>query len=156
MAEAALVTKSFAAFSREAKAQPSITLRGGNDLDDYKQPSAFDPDLDAISDGYLEQYAWGVGYLDAESWRHYLPSLIDHSVRHISTGSNAVDALLNSLRPPDREPSRLASVSRAQESVIIELLDFLAFSPESVHQELACQALEEWWAPGALYRTTAQ
>jgi hypothetical protein len=156
MTELALATKAFAAFSREAKAQPAITLRGGNDLDDYKQPSAFDPDLDAVSDVYLEQYAWGVGYLDAESWRHYLPSLIDHSVRHMSKGSNAVDALLNSLRPPDREPPRLASVSPVQESVIIEFLDLMAFSRESVHQDLACQALEEWWAPGALYRTPAQ
>ena len=155
MTEQALVTKAFAAFSHAVESQPSITLRGGNDLDNYEQPSAFDPALDATDD-YLEQFAWGVGYLDATSWRHYLPSLIDHSVRHMNKRSTAVDALLNSLRPPDREPPRLASVSEEQESVIIEFLEFMAFSPESAHQELACQVLEEWWTPGALYRTPAR
>ena len=156
MTELAVVARACAAFSHEASTPPSITLRGGNDLDDYQQPSAFDPALDAISEGYLEQYAWGLSYLDPESWRHYLPSFIAHAVQHLSRGSNAVDALLNSLRPPDREAPRLASLSAEQESVIVEFLDLLAFSPESVHQDLASQALEEWWAPGALYRTPGQ
>ena len=152
----AIVAQAFAAFASEAAAGPAITLRGGNDLDDYKPPSAFDPIVDSISDAYLEEYAWGMGYLDAASWRHYLPHLIAFSVRHLQQGSNVIDALLNSLRPPDREPPRLAALSATQQSVITEFLDLLAFSKESVHQELACQALEEWWAPGALYRTAAE
>ena len=66
--------------------------------------------------------------------------------------NNVTDALLSSLRPPDREPPRLASLSPEQEVLVTRFLDILAFSEESAHQELACQLLEEWWAPGALYR----
>ena len=152
MTHLALVADVHAAFSQEAEAAPPMTLRGGNDLDGYREPSAFDPSLDSVSDAYLEQYAWGLGYLDAESWRHYLPSFISYAVRHLTEGSNAIDALLNSLRPPDREPPRLASLSAEQQSIVTEFLDLLAFSKESLHQDLACQALEEWWAPGAIYR----
>ena len=156
MSERSIAAHALTAFSHEAKVSPFITLRGGNDIDNYGQPPPFDPSVDVISDEYLEQYAWGIGYLDAMSWRHYLPSLISYSVRRMAYGSNAIDALLNSLRPPDREPPRLASLSVEQQAVITELLDLLAFSKESVHQNLACQALEEWWAPGALYRSAPE
>jgi len=156
MTHDALIAKALEAFSLDASVDPSITLRGGNDLDDYREPSAFDPSLDSVSDTYLEQYAWGLGYLDAASWRHYLPSFISHSVRHLTEGSNAIDAVLNSLRPPDREPPRLASLSAEQQSIVTEFLDLLAFSNESAHQDLACQALEEWWAPGAIYRVDTE
>jgi hypothetical protein len=156
MNQHAIVARAFAAFASEVETEPLTTLRGGNDLDEYKSPSSFDPVVDSISDVYLEQYAWGVGYLDSSSWRHYLPHLIAFSVRNLRTGSNVVDALLNSLRPPDRTPPRLAALSIEQQSIITEFLDLLAFSKESAHQELACQALEEWWAPGALYRSAAE
>jgi hypothetical protein len=63
-----------------------------------------------------------------------------------------IDAFLSSLRPPDRQPPRLASLSVEQESVVSAFLDIMAFDDVSVHQELARTALEEWWAPGALYR----
>jgi len=63
-----------------------------------------------------------------------------------------IDAFLTSLRPPDREPARLASLSVEQEAVVSAFLDVMAFHDTSVHQELARTALEEWWAPGALYR----
>ena len=156
MSPSSLSARALAAFAAEAAEEPSLTLRGGNELDEYRQPLPFDSGLDSISSVYLEQYAWGLGYLDAKSWRHYLPSLISHAIDCTSVGSNAVDALLNSLRPPDREPARLASLSTEQQVVITEFLDLLAFSGQSVHQELACQALEEWWAPGALFRPAAQ
>lgn len=144
-----------AAFAADLSCTPTITLRGGNAIDEYRQPPAFDATLDAVTDVYLERFMWGVGHLDAQSWRHYLPSLIDHALRHIRQASNVTDALLNSLRPPDREPPRLASLSPEQEALVVRALDALAFSEASAHKELACQALEEWWSPGALYRPAA-
>ena len=42
----------------------------------------FDPAEDEPSDAYLEGFTlWGLGYLDARSWRHYLPRLIDYALR---------------------------------------------------------------------------
>jgi hypothetical protein len=34
-----------------------------------------------------------------------------------------------------------------------ECLETLAFSDRSAYQAEACQVLEEWWIPNALYRT---
>lgn len=152
MSQPEIVRRAFEVFAAETAALPTISLRGGDAIDDYKEPPPFDTNVDAITDEYLFRYTWGVGYLDPVSWRHYLPHLMEHAVRLYQQGSEVIDALLNSLRPPDREPSRLASLSPDQEAVVVELLDLLAFSAESSHQDLACQVLEEWWAPGALYR----
>ncbi len=146
------VTRAFAVFSDDAALQPTTTLRGGVALDMYEAAPSFDPDVDAIADGYLEQYRSGLTFLDPKSWRHYLPHLIEYVVRHSQHGSDVGDALLQNLRPPDREPPRLASLSADQEKVVTEFLDFLAFSETSAHQDFACQVLEEWWVPGALYR----
>ena len=63
---------------------------------------------------------------------------------------------LNNLRPPDRTPPRLASLSPEQENVVTAFLDLLAFSESSAHKDFACQILEEWWVPGALYRVRAE
>jgi hypothetical protein len=63
-----------------------------------------------------------------------------------------VGALIASLRPPDRDPPRLASLSPAQEKVIRELLQVLAFGEGSAWQRDACQALEKWWIENPLYR----
>lgn len=152
MIHSELITKAFVVFAIEAAAKPSVTLRAGNALDDYNEPAPFDPTADELSEGYFEKYSWGIGYLDSASWRHYLPHLIEYSIRHINQGGLVVDSFLNSLRPPDREPPRLASLNSEQESVVTEFLEVLAFEEQSAHKELACQALEEWWLPGALYR----
>jgi len=64
----------------------------------------------------------------------------------------AIEGLLNSLRPPDRIPPRLGSLTKEQEDVIIAVLDQLAFSQDSAHQPFAMQVMEEWWIPRALYR----
>jgi hypothetical protein len=64
----------------------------------------------------------------------------------------AIDGLLWSLRPPDRDPPRLGSLTPEQEEVIVAVLDQLAFSDDSVHRKEAMQVMEEWWIPGALYR----
>ena len=152
MSHSELITKAFTAFAIEAAAKPSVTLRGGNALDDYNDPAPFDPTLDEGSESYFEEYPWGIGYLDPVSWRHYLPYLIEYSIKHINQGGLVVDSFLNSLRPPDREPPRLASLNSEQETVVAAFLEALAFDEQSAHKELACQVLEEWWLPGALYR----
>ena len=146
-----IVGDAFAAFSAEASAVPTVSLRAGNALDDYRTPPPFDPALDAITDDYLRRYSWGIGYLDAFSWRHYLPHLIEHAVRCHPTGSDITDALLQNLRPPDRG-DRFAAMTVEQEAVVVRMLDLVAFSDASPHAAGAQVALEEWWAPGALYR----
>ncbi len=148
----ALAAKAFEAFAADLGVTPAVTLRGGNSLDEYRYPEKFDSELDAASDSYFERYWWGIAHLDPSSWRHYLPQLIDYSLRHKHEGSMVIDAFLSSLRPPDREPPRLASISNEQEAVVTAFLDIMAFDDASVHQDLARTALEEWWAPGALYR----
>ena len=147
-----LSAKIFEAFTPDIRATPLLSLRGGNTLDEYREPEALDPAIDIVSDDYLEHYWWGIAFLDPHSWRHYLPYLIEFSLRNKHEHSLVVDALLTSLRPPDRQPPRLASLSAAQESVVAAFLDVMAFDEGSVHQTLARTALEEWWAPGALFR----
>ena len=55
---------------------------------------------------------------------------------------------------PDRDPPRLASLNATQQSVMKDVLEVLAYSPDSIWQAEACQALEEWWIDGALYRAS--
>lgn len=59
---------------------------------------------------------------------------------------------MHSLRPPDRQPPRLASLNEKQEAVIAAFLLYLCFSGGSVNRDFACQVLEEWWLPDSLYR----
>jgi len=151
MSQDELVMNVFVAFAADMQEMPALTLRAGNDLDEYRSASAFDSTVDTISDAYLEQYCWGMGYLDAGSWRHYLSYLIEYAVRHMDRSSEVVDSLLNNLRPPDRESLRLESLSDHQQTVIRRFLELLAFSEKSAHQDLAGQVLEEWWLPDALY-----
>jgi hypothetical protein len=74
---------------------------------------------------------------------------------NLESHSLVVEALIASLRPPDRDPPRLGSLDSVQAGVVRELLEVLAYSPKSVYQAQACQALEEWWIEGALYRPTS-
>lgn len=141
-----------AAFSADLAREPALTLRGGNALDEYREPPPFDRAFDVVCDAYLEQHYWGVGYLDPESWRHYLPALMDYALRRRAQSSAVIEALLESLRPPDRVPPRLESLTAAQAKIVGEFLDVMAFDESSVHQDLAQKAIEEWWGPGALYR----
>ncbi|MBL8487088.1 MAG: hypothetical protein JNK22_08385 [Rhodocyclaceae bacterium] len=151
-----LAAELFAAFAADVAATPSVTLRAGNALDDHRQPPPFEVAADSVSDGYLEQYPWGIGHLDAASWRHYLPFLMAYALSHRDAGNPVVEGLLNSLRPPDREPARLASLSPDQEALVTRFLETLAFGDPSPHQELACQVLGEWWIPNALYRPASR
>lgn len=145
--------KASEALHADALAAPRMTLRGGyaEDSDDFAPPP--DPDLDRLTDTYLEAYAfWGLAYLDPASWRHYLPHLIAYTFRHMDDPEMAVEGLLHNLRPPDREPPRLASLTAEQEAVIVAFLEEVAFSDDSANRDFAMQVLEEWWIPDALYR----
>lgn len=147
-----LIADIFAAFSAEASAFPALTLRGGDALDAYKDAPPFDVLVDAVSDEYLEAHPWGSGYLDPASWRHYLPFMMEFALRHLADASDVTDALLTSLRPPDRDPPRLGSLSKPQETAVLRCLDVLAHSPGSAHLDLASQVLSEWWTPDAIRR----
>jgi hypothetical protein len=64
---------------------------------------------------------------------------------------------VRSLRPPDRYPPRLATLSADQESVVRSFLEQAALGDATPHvQAEAQQALEEWWLPNARCRPTAE
>jgi hypothetical protein len=74
-----LVNRVYEVFHSDTSASQALTLRGANAVDSYSRPMPFDPAEDSPTDQYLEGCAfWGLGYLDAHSWRHYLPRLIDY------------------------------------------------------------------------------
>jgi hypothetical protein len=132
---------------------PPLSLRGGNALDNYSAPPAFDPELDQPTPEYFEANYWGISHLDPVSWCFYVPLLVAYALQNISNmKSMAIDAFLASLRPPDREPPRLEALSPEQKAAVVAMLDRLAFDDASVWKEPAMTALEEYWAPGALYR----
>ena len=152
----AIRMRAFDAFKADLQRVPPITLRGGDALDGYDEPPPYDGAIDEPTDRYLETFAFnGLNFLDPPSWRHYLPRLIDYALRNLASnapGTMTIDGLLWSLRPPDRDPPRLASLTREQEEVVVAALDQLAFSGDSVYRSDAMQVMEEWWIPGALYR----
>ncbi|WP_442961826.1 DUF6714 family protein [Pseudomonas sp. BMS12] len=147
-----LTTELFKAFYSETSCAPLMSLRAGNAIDDYSTPTPFESEYDQVSDEYLESFHWGLSYLDPLSWRHYLPYFFQYAFCRIHKGSVVTDALLNSLRPPERTPPRLGSLSTEQETAIRHAIEHLAFAKDSVHAELACQVLEEWWLPNSVYR----
>jgi hypothetical protein len=143
----------YTVFQADVAAAPRMTLRGGYAADSYAVAPPYDPTVDEPTDDYLEAYTfWGLAYLDAASWRHYLPRLIDYALRHPDDPRMAVESLLHNLRPPDREPPRLGSLTPDQEAVIVAFIEQIAFHDDSANQDLALQVLEEWWLPNALYR----
>ena len=158
MSTASLVSRAFEVFHTDAAATPPLTLRGGNAVDGYNQPVPFDPAEDETTDTYLEGFAfWGLGYLDARSWRHYLPRLIEYAFRCPNDPAMVTEALVRSLRPPDRYPPRLATLSADQEDVVRAFLEQVALGDAIPHlQAEAQQALEEWWLPNARCRPTPQ
>ena len=149
-----IVRSAFEAFRADADTVPPLTLRGGNAVDSYDVAEPFDPARDEPTDAYIEGFAfWGLGYLDAQSWRHYLPRLVSYAFRRPDDPAMAMEALIRSLRPPDRYPPRLATLTAEQEAVVVAFLETLALGDGSSHvQDDAQQALEEWWLPGARHR----
>jgi hypothetical protein len=150
-----ILRQAFEVFRTDAEAVPPLTLRGGDAVDRYDEPPAYDPAVDEPTDAYLEKYTFnGITYLDAASWRHYLPRLIDYALRQPGhSRTMAIEGVLSSLRPPDREPPRLTTLTAEQEVVIVAFLEHLAFSDHAIPgRDLALQVLEEWWLPNARYR----
>jgi hypothetical protein len=147
----------FDAFQDDLRDPPPVSLRGGNEIDSYGSPTPFDPELDAPTEAYLERHAfWALPHLDARSWRHYLPRLIDYALRHPDDSAMVTEGLVRSLRPPDRFPPRLGSLDGSQEAVVRAFLEVIALESNagSVSED-AQQALEEWWWPGPRARPTA-
>ena len=147
-----------AAFREERAHPPALTLRGGNAVDSYDRPEPFDPALDQSSDEYIERHAqWAMPHLDARSWRHYLPRLIEYAFAHPDDPAMVVESTVRSLRPPDRVPARLTTLSREQEEVVIRFLEHLARSDDaSGSGDDARTALAEWWRPGAHLRARSE
>jgi hypothetical protein len=145
------------AFRDELAQPPALTLRGANAVDSFDHPEPFDAALDEPTDEYLERFAyWAMPYLDARSWRHYLPRLIEYALAHPEDPAMVVEATLRSLRPPDRVPTRLTTLSRPQEEAVIRFLEHFARSDDEWTRDEARMALEEWWLPDALARTEAE
>ena len=143
------------AFREELAQRPALTLRGASAVDSYERPEPFDAALDEPTDEYLERHTfWGMPYLDARSWRHYLPRIIEYALAHPNDPAMVVEATVRSLRPPDRVPARLATLSGEQEAVVRRFLEHLALSDDEGGPGVDAQsALEEWWLPGAYLRT---
>src|SRR5439155_21845807 len=151
-------TQAFEAFRADATAPPALTLRGANALDGYDRPTPFDPAADEPTDAYLEGFAfWGITYLDARSWRHYLPRLIDYSFRRQNDPAMVTEALVRSLRPPDRYPPRLGALIAEQEAVVRSFLQQVALGHAIPHLHTeAQQALEYWQLPHDMPGTRRQ
>jgi hypothetical protein len=158
MSTAPIVNRAFEVFRADAETPPPLTLRGANAVDGYHRPMPFDSAADEATDAYLEGFAfWGLIYLDARSWRHYLPRLIEYAFRCPNDPAMVTEALVRSLRPPDRYPPRLGTLTADQEDVVRAFLEQAALGDAIPHvQAEAQQALEEWWLPNARCRPTAQ
>ena len=154
MDDAERVRKARVEFRDDAEAPPPVSLRGANAVDSYEIAEPFDAEQDEPTDAYLEGFAyWAMPYLDARSWRHYLPRLIEYALAHRDDPHLVIEATVRSLRPPDRVPARLTTLSAGQEEVIVAFLERLALGDdESSARDDARTALEEWWLPGAYLR----
>jgi len=150
-----LVRRALEAFRADLAAVPTTTLRSADAIDSYEERIPYDAALDEPTDAYLERYTfWGQVFLDPCSWRHYLPQWIDYARRHVTDRTTmVVEGFLASLRPPDREPPRLASLTREQEAAVVAFLQHAATSGDAVYDAaMARQVLDEWWVPNARYR----
>lgn len=156
MNQPSIVDRAFAAFASDAAGQPALSLRGGYDIDSYKRAEPFDATADRPTAEYIEQHAfWGLGYLDAQSWRHYLPRLVEYSLRNPDDPHMVTETLVRSLRPPDRYPPRLRTLTPDQAAVIAAFLEHLTGShPSEELRKEAQQALDEWWGPSPHSRPT--
>ena len=125
---------------------PRLSLRAGNALDDYATPPPFDPALDRPTGEYIEAFHFGIHHLDPESWRYYLPILLNYAISEMTSEvSQALDTFFFSLRSPDRDPPRFASLSPEQSATVEAVLEAVGFTEGSRYQEEALEALQEYW-----------
>ena len=157
MERSEIVQRAFEVFRADVESPPPLTLRGAERVDSYDYPEPYDVGLDEPTDAYIEQFAFhAMPFLDARSWRHYLPRLMDHAFRRPDEPTGLVlQAVIRSLSAPDREPPRLATLNPDQEAVVVAFLEEIARdSGREFDAEAAGQALLEWWAPNARHRPT--
>lgn len=148
-----LIDKAYSEFHFRRNQVPNISLRSGRAIDSRREEIEFDSKLDVPTNEYLEKNYDGICFLDQESWKYYVPILIEFTIKnYVSSSSMVIDSFISSLRPPDRVPPRFGALNEKQEIIIIEFLDKLAFDEQSNWKKEAMLALEEYWAPGALYR----
>ena len=153
-----IVARVFQLFADDLQQPPPLTLRGANAIDSHDWPTPFEASADLVTDSYLEGFAfWGLAYLDAQSWRHYLPALIKYALGRPDDPAMVAEALVRSLRPPDHSPARLASLTPAQEAAVTAFLEHVArvAGPGGLSAD-ATDALDEWWRPGARSRPTPE
>ena len=153
MREQEIIANAYCFFKVAFESKPSMSLRSGVAIDVYQLPVPFDAEIDQPTDDYIEANAYfALPHLDTASWKHYLPHLIEYVLddeKHLN--SMVGEGLLWSLRPPDREPPRLESLTKEQKEVITNFLSFLAFEKNSSLESLACQVLEEYWIEDSIY-----
>jgi uncharacterized protein DUF6714 len=152
-----IIRRAFDVFGADVATPPPLTLRGGERVDSYDVPKPYDADHDTLTDEYIEAFAFhALPFLDARSWRHYLPRLMEHAFRRPDEPTGLVlQALIRSLRAPDREPPRLTTLTAEQETVVVAFLEAIAGDPgREEDAEAARQALLEWWVPNARHRPT--
>ncbi len=151
--EAALRALIAAAFVEPAD-RPAITLRAGKCAGRLRAASAVGSSARYARRGVSRGQLLGQHHLDPASWRYYLPILMRHGLDRFRgrAPSMSTDTLPFSLRPPDRDPPRFATLSPEQNAAVSQFLDLLAFDPRSMHTDDAMTAMEEYWAPGATYR----
>lgn len=152
MTQREIIAKAYLHFSSDVEAEPAISLRSGTAIDNYEPPVPFDKNIDLPNNAYiLENAYFALPHLDPASWRHYLPRLIEYVLQNQKLSTAMVDeALLWSLRPPDREPPRLESLRKEQKEVVVAFLSFMAFETTSSIAGFARQILEEYWIDKSL------
>ena len=142
MTRSDIVQRARAAFHTDMESPPPLTLRGGNDVDSYAYAQPFDPAQDEPTDSYLEVFAfWGVGYLDAQSWRHYLPRLMDYALRRPDD-----PAMVTRL---SFAPFGLGSISASLASLtaeqrVVKFLELLALT-DAARTSGRRAAARKWW-----------
>jgi hypothetical protein len=94
----------------------SLNVTGGHVFEvfrsDAEAPPPFDPEQDDPTDAHLEGFAFrGLGYLDARSWRPYLPRLIDYAFRRPDDPAMVTEALAPCARRRSRAAASAAMVT---------------------------------------------
>jgi hypothetical protein len=92
---AEIVERARRVFAEDAARTPPMSLRSGEDADSYRVARPYVPE-DAPTQALIGQLAfWALPHLDAESWRHHLPHLIEYGLAHRSdAGDLAVEAIV--------------------------------------------------------------
>lgn len=132
----------------EKVSMPPMSLRAGDRLDDGLEPLPFDRELDRPTRDYLDRHMFGLHYLDAASWQHYLPILLTSTFEHFATPSNHVDLFLMVLSSASSE---LHALAPEQKAVIIAMLEHVAFGQGSIRADEAMLALQQYWWPHSDY-----